>query len=245
MKIDFQKNKKNLVSVGVFAAVLSFGATSYFLFVAPDNDRVLIEAEPMQYIAAPVPSPAPVVANVPDSSIGGVIESSMDNLENEPPTLDLSFTLPMSKDAKEILELSRSLSVETVRAMMLAEKSKGDKLQDKEIKESPITPSFGDMPSQFDYNNFNDTSEVSEPVKVVISEQVIVKGIFSVDGNLSAIIGLGEQVVPVRVGTKFNGVKVVGLNSTSITLSEGKKEYTRYLNKQVTKIKSNHKKERA
>lgn len=231
--MKFEKNKKNLIAIGVVASVVGFGSIGYAIFSKPAKPRVLIPAPPLEDTI-----PNSLTTNKSEPISEPHLLNKKDE-EKEPVTLDLSFTLPMSKDAQQILDFSRDLSIQTVRALALAEKAKGDKFAgiNQPKDEYPIPT----MPVMVPELNDNNSSEPAEP-ESIISEQVTVRGILRVDGNLSAIIGLGNQIVPVRVGTKFNGVSVINLTDTSITLSEGKKKYTRYLNKQVQNIKSNNKK---
>ena len=230
--MDLSNKKKNLIAgIGSVFVIGALGVAISFVIFG-DSD------------APHVQKPTPFTQQVETQQVETQQVETQQvgvSLEDEPQILELTM-LPLNHEASEILKYSKQLSIETVRAKALLEQSKGDKLAGK--NQAVVMPSSMSMPvmlpelnGDYDQSDAGGYGGQSDTPSIPISEQIVINGIMRVGDIQSGIVGFGSEVVPVRVGSKFGGVKVIRITDNSITFTEKSKNYTRYLGKQAVTVK--------
>lgn len=139
---------------------------------------------------------------------------------DEPPIVDIT-PQPMDKEAASILRYSNQLYVQEVRKLALTAQQQADSVND--TADNDVTPL---------HPTIQVTSPESAPeqsIGMTITDQLAINSIFIVGKRREAIVRLGNESIPVNVGSHFNGVTVRTITENSITFVENKTPIKRYL----------------
>ncbi|MGR5187013.1 hypothetical protein ACPV3S_15870 [Photobacterium damselae] len=211
-----ERKQQAIIAIGLLATAAA-GAGGYFYLntqppapvVIADIAPSLVEAEPLtQAQKMPLASPEmPFEAPLPDDA----------------PSVATISALPLNSDAAKILNYSKQLRIQTVRKLALKEQQAADNIDENTgfpILSAPI----GALESTIE-----PSQDVASTMTIALSEQISVKSIMRVGKRREATLSLGNELIPVRVGSQFSGITVTHLSDDSVTLKEKGKTYRRFL----------------
>ncbi|MGR5465469.1 hypothetical protein ACPV5G_21285, partial [Photobacterium damselae] len=138
-------------------------------------------------------------------------------LPDDAPSVATISALPLNSDAAKILNYSKQLRIQTVRKLALKEQQAADNID--ESTGFPVFSAPTIEPSQ----------DAANTMTIALSEQISVKSIMRVGKRREATLSLGNELIPVKVGSQFSGITVTHLSDDSVTLKEKGKTYRRFL----------------
>lgn len=139
---------------------------------------------------------------------------------DEPPIVDIT-PQPMDEEAASILRYSNQLYVQEVRKRALTAQQQADSVDD--TADNDITHLHPTIQIT------SPDSAPEQPIAMTITDQLAINSIFIVGKRREAIVRLGNESIPINVGSHFNGVTVRAITENSITFVENKTPIKRYL----------------
>ena len=144
----------------------------------------------------------------------------MEQIQDKTPPIVTLIQQPMNAEAAQMLAYSQQLQTQGVRKLALTAQQQAD----------TVSETLNDAPSltAFITPNVNDAM-IPTAMAITISEQLTIKSIMSVGKRREAMIGFGDEMIPVKKGTYFQGVVVLAITDNSITFNDNGKKITRYV----------------
>lgn len=195
-----KKRLLSAIALGVIVAVGS-GVAYVTLFSSPERT-----------LHVPI---IPLIESTPLSE-----PTVMEQIQDKTPPIVTLIQQPMNAEAAQILAYSQQLQTQGVRKLALTAQQQAD----------TVSETLNDTPSltAFITPNVNDAM-IPTAMAITISEQLTIKSIMSVGKRREAMIGFGDEMIPVKKGTHFQGVVVLAITDNSITFNDNGKKITRYV----------------
>ncbi|MGR5465148.1 hypothetical protein ACPV5G_19630 [Photobacterium damselae] len=209
-----ERKQQAIIAIGLFATAAA-GAGGYFYLstqppapvVIADIAPSLVEAKPLTQVQETPLAPPEMPFEAPDDT----------------PSIATIEALPLNSDAAKILNYSKQLRIQTVRKLALKEQQAADN-----IDESTGFPILSAPISELEPTS-EPSQDVAHTMTIALSEQISVKSIMRVGKRREATLSLGNELIPVKVGSQFSGITVTYLSDDSVTLKEKGKIYRRFL----------------
>ena len=196
------KKKRLLSAIALGVIIVAGGGVTYVsLFSSPER--------------TPHVPVIPLIESTPLSE-----PTIMEQIQDKTPPIVTLIQQPMNAEAAQILAYSQQLQTQGVRKLALTAQQQAD----------TVSETLNDTPSltAFITPNVNDTMTPTA-MAITISEQLTIKSIMSVGKRREAMIGFGDEIIPVKKGTHFQGVVVLAITDNSITFNDNGKKITRYV----------------
>ncbi|EPG0370351.1 hypothetical protein [Photobacterium damselae] len=209
-----ERKQQAIIAIGLLATTAA-GVGGYFYLSSQPPAPVVIAD-----IAPPLNEVETFTQYEPEPLKDAIVEAP---LPNDAPSVATISALPLNSDAAKILKYSQQLRIQTVRKLALKEQQAADNIDESTgfpILSAPIgalEPTI--EPSQ----------DVANTMTIALSEQISVKSIMRVGKRREATLSLGNELIPVKVGSQFSGITVTHLSDDSVTLKEKGKTYRRFL----------------
>ncbi|ELV7517179.1 hypothetical protein QMU85_002176 [Photobacterium damselae] len=203
-----ERKQQAIIAIGLLATAAAGAGGYFYLNTQLPTPVVIADIAPAEPLTQPLAPPEmPFEAPLPDDA----------------PSVATIEALPLNSDAAKILNYSKQLRIQTVRKLALKEQQAADNIDESTgfpILSAPIgalEPTI--EPSQ----------DVANTMTIALSEQISVKSIMRVGKRREATLSLGNELIPVKVGSQFSGITVTHLSDDSVTLKEKGKTYRRFL----------------
>lgn len=213
MSHDTYNNEQGTASAIKKKRLISAIALGVIVVVGGGVAYVTLFSSPERTPHVPV---IPLIESTPLSS-----PSIMEQIQDKTPPIVTLIQQPMNAEAAQILAYSQQLQTQEVRKLALTAQQQADTVSETLNNDTPSLTAFTSP-------TVNDAM-IPTAMAISISEQLTIKSIMSVGKRREAMIGFGDEMIPVKKGTHFQGVVVLAITDNSITFNENGKKVTRYV----------------